>query len=212
MIKVYKSENAPARLKEAGYKCDDVKKAILDDQKDKCYLCERRVTTDYQVEHLASRTNHVDKENDWENLFIACNYCNDRKKHLYDDIPLPNHVEFEDVISQRVNLETQKAEFVVNEADPQLLKLKELLVKLFNGKGICRNLMEARFWNEFMTAYRNFLRRVAAYRVNPTQANKQLVIDDLSIERPALGFKYAFIKDDVELWNVFKNYCKWNKL
>lgn len=124
---------------------------------------------------------------------------------------MPNRFDFEDVIFQWVDLKKQKAEFVVNDADPQLIKLKELLAKLFNGKGICRNLMEARFWNEFMTVYRNFLRRVAAYRVNPTQANKQIVIDDLNIERPALGFKYAFIKDDVELWNVFKDYCKWNK-
>lgn len=211
MIKVYKSEKAPGRLLEVGYNCDEVKRVILEDQNDKCYLCERKVTTDYQIEHLASRTHYEDKENEWENLFIACNYCNDRKKHFYDDIPLPNRVEFENVISQVVDLKTQKAEFVLTDSTPELLKLKELLGKLYNGRGICRNLMETRFWNEFMNDYRNFLRRVATYKVNPTEENKQIVIDDLSIEQTALGFKYAFIKCDIELWCVFKDYCKWNK-
>lgn len=211
MIKLFKSEKAPDRLAEVGYNCDEVKQAILDDQKDKCYICERKVTTDYQVEHLASRSHHLEKENEWENLFIACNYCNDRKKHFYDDIPLPNQVEFENVISQNVDLKTQKAVFVVSGTDPQMLKLKDLLVKLFNGKGFCRNLMESRFWNQFMSVYRNFLRRIATYKVNPTEENKQIVIEELSIEQPALGFKYAFIKGDAELWSVFKDYCKWNK-
>ena len=49
MIKVYKSDKAPEKLAEAGYTCDEVKQAILNDQKDKCYLCERKVTTDYQA-------------------------------------------------------------------------------------------------------------------------------------------------------------------
>ena len=110
MIKVYKSDKAPEKLAEAGYTCDQVKQAILNDQKDKCYLCERKVTTDYQVEHIVSRTNNKEKVNEWENLFIACNYCNDRKKHYYDDIPLPNQLEFENVISQTINLKTQKAD------------------------------------------------------------------------------------------------------
>ena len=52
MIKGYKSDKAPEKLAEAGYTCDEVKQAILNDQKDKCYLCERKVTTDYQVEHI----------------------------------------------------------------------------------------------------------------------------------------------------------------
>lgn len=211
MIKVYKSDKAPEKLAEAGYTCDEVKQAILNDQKDKCYLCERKVTTDYQVEHIVSRTNNKEKVNEWENLFLACNYCNDRKKHYYDDIPLPNQLEFENVISQTINLKTQKADFRISEINPQLTKLKELLDKLFNGKGICRNLMENRFWNDFMSVYRNFLRRVAAYKIDPTEENKQLVIEELSIEQSALGFKYAFLNRDAELWSEFQDYCKWNK-
>lgn len=211
MIKVYKSEKAPARLYEAGYGCDEVKQAILDDQKDKCYLCERKVTTDYQVEHIASRTYNADKENEWKNLFIACNYCNDRKKHYYDDIPQPDELEFENVVEQTVDLNAQKVVFNTDVNDSQVRKLIVLLGKLFNGKGFCRNLMEKRFWDDFMTSYSSFLRRVAAYRRNPTDDNKKVVIADLGIEQPALGFKYAFLKSDKDLWSIFGAYCKWNR-
>ena len=71
--------------------------------------------------------------------------------------------------------------------------------------------MENRFWDDFMRVYRNFLRRVAAYRIDPTEENKQLVIEELSIEQSALGFKYAFLNRDAELWSEFQDYCKWNK-
>lgn len=211
MIKVYKSEEAPARLVEAGYTCDEVKQAILDDQKEKCYLCERKVTTDYQVEHLVSRTHHGEMENEWKNLFIACNYCNDRKKHFYDDIPLPNEVVFEEEIYQTIDLKNQKAIFYPTSDGEQLKKLVTLLDKLYNGKSFCRNLMESRFWKDFIKSYVLFLRRAAAYKLQPTEENKLLIIAELSIGQPALGFKYSFLKNDQELWGTFKEYCIWNK-
>ena len=62
MIKVYKSEKTPDRLSEVGYNCDEVKQAILIDQHDKCYLCERKVTTDYEVEHFFSIMQGINAE------------------------------------------------------------------------------------------------------------------------------------------------------
>jgi len=55
MIRVRKREVAPEELVTKGYMDDAVKRVILEDQNDKCYVCERKVTTDYQVEHLSSQ-------------------------------------------------------------------------------------------------------------------------------------------------------------
>ena len=52
MIRVRKSSVAPAELAQKGYGADSVQAAILADQDDKCYLCERKRSTDFQVEHL----------------------------------------------------------------------------------------------------------------------------------------------------------------
>lgn len=100
MIRVHKRKDAPSTLNLRGYKDDEVKKALLEDQHEKCYLCERKMTTDYEVEHLVSQKGDESKINEWNNLFVACNYCNDRKKNNYDDIPLPNGMDFEDIIQQ----------------------------------------------------------------------------------------------------------------
>ena len=72
MIRVRKRKVAPEELATKGYTDDAVKRAILEDQDDKCYICERKVTTDYQVEHLASQNAYAAGVNEWENLYIAC--------------------------------------------------------------------------------------------------------------------------------------------
>ena len=211
MIKVYKRETAPAELATKGYKCDEVKATILEDQHDKCYLCERKVTTDYQVEHLASQKNNADKINDWDNLFMACNYCNDRKKHYYDDIPLPSSQIFEEEIVQAVSKDSKKATFTPLDINNQsMVKLSELLDKLYNGKEKTRNLMENRFWKEFLELYTAFLRRLADYQQTPSLDNKHLVEEELNHSAPILGFKYSVIKNNPKLWETFSACCKWS--
>ena len=55
MIKVYKSPDAPSSLATTTrYDGEDVKLQLLADQHDKCYICERRRDTDYEIEHHKS--------------------------------------------------------------------------------------------------------------------------------------------------------------
>lgn len=214
MIRVYKSEQAPDSLETKGYTHDDVKKALLEDQHDKCYLCERKMTTDYQVEHLESRNGAPEKENKWSNLFASCNYCNDRKKHYFDDIPLPDSMDFEEVIHQHCDVINEKMEFSTDSKDSSVKKLITLLDRIFNGKDQKkgRNLMEKRFWDmDVFYCYTGFLRRITSYRENPTEDNYNLIAEDLSIDAPLLGMKYDFIKNDAMLYGKFKDLMKWNR-
>lgn len=212
MIKVYKRPDEPSTLATRGYKDDEVKMAILEDQHDKCYLCERKMSTDYQVEHVVSQSGDEKKINEWGNLFMSCNYCNDRKKHLFDDIPLPNSLCFEELIDQQYDAVKAKVNFVTASKDASLLNLIKLLDRLYNGKEpkLGRNLMEKRFWTEFVSSYVGFMRRVTEYVSNPSEENRQKVIDDLKIESTILGFKYSYIKSDPDLREEFKEQLKWN--
>lgn len=214
MIRVYKREQAPDSLETKGYTDDDVKKALLEDQHDKCYICERKMTTDYQVEHLESRSGAPEKANMWSNLFASCNYCNDRKKHYYDDIPLPDSMDFEDVIRQHCDVINEKMKFSTDSKDPSVKKLMSLLDRAFNGKDQKRgrNLMEKRFWDmDVFYGYTEFLRRITSYMESPTQDNYKLIAEDLSIDAPLLGMKYDFIKNDAMLYCKFKDLMKWNR-
>ena len=212
MIRVYKRHDAPEALEACGYNHDEVKRALLEDQYEKCYLCERKLTTDYQVEHIVSQKGDESKINDWDNLFVACNYCNDRKKNNFDDIPLPDRMNFEDVIQQGCDMASKTAIFTTSEDDNKVKKLMSLLDRLYNGKNPGkRNLMEERFWNLFVDDYVGFLGRLHAYIDNRNQDTYQLVVDDLYQDAPILGFKYNFIKHNTELFEIFKDEMKWNK-
>ena len=83
MIRICKNADKPQTL-DKSYNTDEVCKQLLMDQNDKCYLCERRLTTDYQVEHFKSQANNGDLKQTWENLFVACGY----KNSISEDISL----------------------------------------------------------------------------------------------------------------------------
>ena len=135
-----------------------------------------------------------------------------RKKNNFDDIPLPDSMNFEDVIQQGCDMASKTAIFTTSEDDNKVKKLMSLLDRLYNGKNIGkRNLMEERFWNLFVDDYVGFLGRLHAYIDNRNQDTYQLVVDDLYQDAPILGFKYNFIKHNTELFEIFKDEMKWNK-
>ena len=63
MIRVAKSITVPESLtSRKTYDGEDVKKQLFADQHGKCYLCERKVTTDFQIEHLNSQENYPERK------------------------------------------------------------------------------------------------------------------------------------------------------
>ena len=42
----------------------------------KCYICENKAVTSYQIEHLIPHKDNVDLKFDWNNLFWSCAHCN----------------------------------------------------------------------------------------------------------------------------------------
>lgn len=96
MIRVAKNSAAPLSLSTtSAYDGEDVKIALRNDHFEKCYICERHLVTDFQIEHLKSQKNHPALTQDWNNLFHSCGYCNGKKLNNYDHIidPATNNVE-----------------------------------------------------------------------------------------------------------------------
>ncbi len=70
MISVFKSTEKPLSLITTNkYNGEDVVRQLHEDQHEKCYLCERKCITDYEVEHWHSQNNTPAERNDWNNLF-----------------------------------------------------------------------------------------------------------------------------------------------
>lgn len=212
MIRVKKSVAAPSQLATKGYTCDEVKRSILVDQQDKCYICERKVTTDYQVEHLASRSRNEDKTNEWSNLFIACNYCNDKKKNSFDGIAHPDQYDVEDVISQTFDSMNEKVVFQTSSTDESVLQTVSLLDRMFNGTNAPkRSLMESRFYNVFKMKYNYFQSVVHDYLAGNQAEMRPIIEEQISIGSEYLAFKYHIILQNPVLSHDFLHLLKWNK-
>jgi len=189
MIQLQKTTTAPASLATKNkYDGEDVKALLAKDHYDKCYICERQLTTDFQVEHLHSQEHYPDEKYNWENLFFVCSYCNGKKSANFDGIVNPTKEAIE-----------EKQQTIV------------LLNRIFNGKNAIRKVKEERFFEEFLSKMNNFEKAVNDYLSAPTQETKEVIRELLSIEQEFLGFKYWIIKNNPTLFREFLNNIIWNK-
>lgn len=212
MIKQRKEANAPESLtKTKSYDGEDVKKQLITDQCGKCYLCERILTTDFEIEHLKSETHFPALIQDWNNLFLSCRYCNGKKLENYDDIINPIEEEVENSIKQEIDFEGKKAVFTNLTADVKIDKTIQLLNLIYNGTNRCRKIKDERFFEHILSTINDFSKIVRDYIEDPSDENKIAVKEELSICREALGFKYWIIKSNSHLEKVFYNEMKWNK-
>lgn len=213
MIRVQKCEQAPESLTTTqAYDGEDVKQQLLSDQHDKCYLCERILSTDFQIEHLRSQQhNDTDRQN-WNNLFLACSYCNGKKLANFDDIVDPAQTNVELAIKQEIDYTTKKAVFTPLVNSVEIDRTIQLLQKIHNGQSFCRKIKEERFFEDILSSVNDFMHLVKAYLDSPTPESEETVRSSLSVTKPALGFKYWIIKTSPTLDAVFSQDIVWNKI
>ena len=212
MIRVFKSPNVPSSLTTTSrYDGEDVKKQLLSDQHDKCYLCERNRDTDFEIEHHKSENNYPKLIQDWENLYMGCGYCNRKKSDSFDNTLLPKDVNIEDEIEQCMDLSNNKAVFALKVDDEQHKETEKLLNRIYNGTRIGRNFKEKRFFQQALGVYNRFTDLIKAYQEKPNPENEKAIRNELSIDKELLGFKYWIIKKDAALSATFANDIIWNK-
>ncbi len=211
MIKVEKSATIPeSLLTTQAYDGQDVQRQLLCDQHRKCYICECSVEANYHIEHLNSQANRQD----WNNLFLSCGYCNDKKLALYDNIldPVTNNIE--DIIEQRLDTYSKEAEFRSENNSTEVKQTIKLLENIFNGKEHDPNFRsphEEVFYDRVEMSINDFMRKVVDYRMNSSQTNENIVREELAIDKELLGFKYWIIRDEPALNAVFGGDIIWNK-
>lgn len=212
MIRVAKSPNAPQSLSTTkAYDGVDVLQQLEEDHHKKCYLCERILSTDFQVEHHKSKENHPALRKDWNNLFWACAYCNGKKQHHFDNILHPATVNVEEEIKHTMDIAHKQADFTPLVDTEEHRRTCELLGRLHNGTRKLRTIKEENFIEYVMGVMNNFYRLVDKYLTTPNEENGMLVREELQIEKECLGFKYWIIKSKPQLVEAFANELVWNK-
>lgn len=212
MIKVSKSKDTPqSLLKTKSYDGEDVKQQLLADHHEKCYLCERFLCTDFQVEHHKSRKFYPELIQEWSNLFLTCSYCNGKKGEDFDNMLHPIDIDIENEIEHNIDFSTKKAEFKTSTISNRHNQTIELLKRLHNGTKKIRTTKEERFFEHVIEVINNFYQLVDKYLENPSRENVILVREELQIRKECLGFKYWIIKNNPQLYMEFADDIIWNK-
>ena len=212
MIRVSKSSGIPASLTTTrAYDGEDVKRQLLQDQHDKCYICERVGVTDFEIEHRRSKECCPELRQDWNNLFLSCRYCNGKKLQNFDNTLDPLSANIEDEIEQNIDYENKKAVFIPKNVTESHSETVKLLDRVFNGTGNLRKIKEERFFEYFLSVMNRFQGLLINYLGDATLDNENAVRDELAIDKEFLGFKYWVIKNNTFLEATFGNCIIWNK-
>ncbi len=75
-----------AKAADRGYNLPEVNAALREMFHGKCYICENKEVSSYQIEHLKSHRGDLELKYDWNNLFLACAHCNNIKGAGYEPI------------------------------------------------------------------------------------------------------------------------------
>ena len=215
MIRIYKSLEIPASLaRKTSWIGEDVNARLKKDQHGKCYLCERRVITDFQVEHLKSRANNPEIAYQWSNLLWACSYCNQKKSDSFDDILNPMEYDIESSIFQKIDFPNSVAVFHVNGNETKECDLLiKLLDRIFNGtlEMRSRSVREQQMYDYAKSRITSFQEIVISWLRGRTEEARKAIIEELDIKSEFLGFKYWIIRSNPLLLSEFRNHIIWNK-
>ncbi|MCH5223355.1 MAG: hypothetical protein J1E82_04875 [Muribaculaceae bacterium] len=213
MIRVYKHNVTPSSLLiTKAYDGEDVKIQLLSDQHDKCYLCERYLVTDFEIEHHKSKDNYPHLIQNWNNLFLVCRYCNGKKSKNYDDTLYPVTINIEEEIRQIIDFDNKQAKFeALSDPSSQHTNTIDLLNKIFNGKDKIRKIKEKKFFDYIVSIVNDFSQLIRDFQKSPSITTKNLIIEALQINKEMLGFKYWMIKSNEDLLKEFGEYIIWNK-
>lgn len=214
MIQIYKSSTSPKSLDTGTqYNGQDVQEQLLIDQNSKCYICEKKVVTDYHIDHLLSQAQYSDKTTDWSNLLLTCSYCNQKKSNAYDQIVNPLSFPIEALIKQGVDYQRNVAIFEGPD-DKDIVGIDEtirLLSSVFNGKTPARQVREENFYNEFLSRINLFQKACNQFLEDDSEQHKRIVYELLKADQEFLGFKYWIIQSNQTLQKTFLPFCQWNR-
>lgn len=212
MIRIYKDTTPPISLmSKKSYDNRDVQDPLFANQHGKCYICERCVGTDFQIEHYKSQSRYQNLISEWTNLFLACSYCNGKKKDQIDSLLNPLESNIEEIIKQEYDFNRKQFVFTSRSIDEPTTTTIELLHRVFNRTKRIRTKREDEFRRIVCRKLSTFHNRILDYINNPSVEIENPIHKELSMDSELLGQKYWMIKSNATVATVFSKNIKWNK-
>lgn len=162
----------------------------------KCYICENKKVTSYNIEHCKPhKDTDINLKFQWENLFLACAHCNNIKLGKYENILDCTKVDVDELISFRKigNFSwDEKIEILPLEESDTINETIDLLNKVYNGTTEMKKLESVNIKRELRKELQKFVNAINEYDESDG-ADKEdaeaLIIRELRSNSPFTAFK-----------------------
>lgn len=182
---------------------------IFDDQHGKCYICERRLCTDTQIDHLIPVNKDKRLAAAWRNLFISCSYCNLIKGDKFDGILNPLKDRIARDVEQRTDFENDRFVFRASDEKNERQRMTaRLLSRIFNEDYRSYSLKKWNFHRYAMREMRNFKGACERYLELRDDDSRRAVAKELTEDSEFLGLKYWMLRDDEALSEAFADFLE----
>ena len=194
------------KSKNGSYNTPDVNAALKEMFHGKCYICENKQITSYQIEHLIPYRGNIELKYDWNNLFLACAHCNNTKLDKFDPIIDCTKENVEELIAFRkkgyfgtdeelvfdmldFRTETRNTEKLLREVYYGSTPQKKMEAKI-----IRRNLRKE------LSEFKEYVREYKEAEDEEKDDLKYLLQQELKDSSPFVAFKRWLIRDNKEAY------------
>lgn len=194
------------KSKNGSYNTPEVNAALKEMFHGKCYICENKQITSYQIEHLIPHRGNIELKYDWNNLFLACAHCNNTKLDKFDPIIDCTKENVEELIAFRkkgyfgtdeklifdmldFRIETQNTVKLLQEVYYGSTPQKKMEAKI-----IRRNLRKE------LTEFKEYVREYKEAEDEEKDDLKCLLQQQLKDSLPFVAFKRWLIRDNKEAY------------
>ena len=201
-----------ARKNGTTYNTPAVNRALYEIFHGKCYLCENKEGSSYQIEHLKAHKNEDDLKYSWKNLFWVCAHCNNVKLDKYDNILDCTVENVDDVIAFRKSGYFGKEERLEFEALDNREETKTtilLLENVYYGKTPQKEFESKILRKRLRKELSNFKELVREYKEADGETKEDLEIllkRELKSSSEFAAFKRWLIKDNMEYYSELMAY------
>ena len=207
-------QSLASEKKKASGKCNtpEVVEALEEIFHDKCYICESKNAVPKEIEHLRPHGGNADLKFDWNNLFLACAYCNHIKSDKYTPIWDCTQVEVDELISFRkaghFGTDESLTFAKVEGADETLATAMtcELLQRVYHGKTKQEEFGAKILRNAVISELSKFKNCIRNYRQSSGEDKEdlsELIKKDLKSNSQFVAFKRWVVRDNPDWCNDF---------
>ncbi len=202
------------KARSGSYNTPEVNAALREMFHGKCYICENKQITSYQIEHLVSHRGNADLKYDWNNLFLACAHCNNTKLDKYEPIIDCTKENVEALIAFRRTGYFGTDEKLLFEKLDDRIEVEntiKLLQEIYYGstpqKKMESTILRRMLRKEF-SAFKEYVREYHEAEDEEKEDLKYLLQKELQDSSPFAAFKRWLIRDNREVYAELLGYIE----